>query len=448
MSSAAKTISEKILSTKSGTDAHAGDIVVCRVDRLLGTDAATPMAIDYFERMGGTAVFDAQRILLALDHYAPPSSPETEGYHRAVRAFAARFGIALHDVGDGISHQILAESGLALPGDLIVGADSHTVTCGALNAFATGIGSSDLAAAMISGQVWLKVPASIRVRLRGQLPSGVAAKDLVLALVDEIGADGAAYQALEFCGPALAGLDLDDRLVIANMSVEMGAKVGIFPADEVTDAYLDACVDAGRDAGGGIRRGVRLDVRRKTAVAPSVPVDADPGANYSREIELDVSSLSPLIALPHSPDNVVPVGEAAGTPVHMVFLGTCTGGRVADFHRALEVLEAGNGIAAGVQVVVTPASGEVYEELLADGTIDKLAAMGATITTPGCGPCCGTAGPIPSDGMNVISTANRNFKARMGNATAAIFLASPATCAAAAVAGRVVDPRRLEPEEG
>ena len=424
MSSAAKTISEKILSAKSGTDSHAGDIVVCRVDRVLGTDAATPMAIDYFERMGGTGVFDPQRILLALDHYAPPSSPETEGHHRAVRDFAARFGIAVHDVGDGISHQIVAESGLAVPGDLVVGADSHTVTCGALNAFATGIGSSDLAAAMISGRVWLKVPASIRVRLSGELPTGVVAKDLALALVNEIGTDGAAYEALEFCGPALTELDIDDRMVIANMSVEMGAKVGIFPADEVTEAYLEA--------------------RLEDAAARPAPVDGGAGADYSREIELDVSSLSPRIALPHSPDNVVPVGEAAGTPVHMVFLGTCTGGRVSDFHRALEVLEAGGGIAAGVQVVVTPASGEVYEELVADGTIGKLAAMGSTITTPGCGPCCGTAGPIPSDGMNVISTANRNFRARMGNVTAAIFLASPSTCAAAAVAGRVVDPRHLE----
>ena len=406
MRGAAKTISEQILSSKSGTDARAGDLVVCAVDRVLGTDAATPMAIDYFERMGGEDVFDARRILLALDHYSPPSSPATEAYHQKVRAFAARFGIDVHEVGDGISHQIAAESALALPGDLIVGADSHTVTCGALNAFATGVGSSDVAAAMISGKTWLRVPESIKIRLTGALPPGVGAKDLVLALVYEVGADGAAYEALEFCGSGLSELSLDDRMAIANMSVEMGAKVGIFPADETTWRFLDAASSATTPAD--------LEGEPGAAIGRSTAVEAEPGATYTREIVLDMSALSPNIALPHSPDNVVPVDEAVGTPVQMVFLGTCTGGRASDFRRALGILEAGGGIASGVRVVVTPASRQVHDELIADGTIDKLAAMGATITTPGCGPCCGTSGPIPSDGMNVISTANRNFKAPHG----------------------------------
>jgi len=440
MTGTAKTISEQILSSKSGTDARAGDVVVCSVDRVLGTDAATPMAIDYFERMGGEEVFDARRILLALDHYAPPSSPETEAHHQKVRTFAARFGIDVHEVGDGISHQIAAESALALPGDLVVGADSHTVTCGALNAFSTGVGSSDIAAAMISGKIWLRVPESIKIRLTGALPPGVGAKDLVLALVHEIGADGAAYEALEFCGSGLSELSLDDRMTIANMSVEMGAKAGIFPADEATWRFLDAASAAAAVA--------TLEGVPGAAISRSTAVEAEPGATYSREIVLDMSSLSPNIALPHSPDNVVPVAEAVGTPVQMVFLGTCTGGRASDFRRALGVLEAGGGIASGVWVVVTPASRRVQDELIADGTIDKLAAMGATITTPGCGPCCGTSEPLPADGMTVISTANRNFKARMGNASATIYLASPATCAAAAVAGKVVDPRMLDGEAG
>jgi len=440
MTGTAKTISEQILSSKSGTDARAGDVVVCSVDRVLGTDAATPMAIDYFERMGGEEVFDARRILLALDHYAPPSSPETEAHHQKVRTFAARFGIDVHEVGDGISHQIAAESALALPGDLVVGADSHTVTCGALNAFSTGVGSSDIAAAMISGKIWLRVPESIKIRLTGALPPGVGAKDLVLALVHEIGADGAAYEALEFCGSGLSELNLDDRMTIANMSVEMGAKAGIFPADEATWRFLDAASAAAAAA--------TLEGVPGAAISRSTAVEAEPGATYSREIVLDMSSLSPNIALPHSPDNVVPVAEAVGTPVQMVFLGTCTGGRASDFRRALGVLEAGGGIASGVWVVVTPASRRVQDELIADGTIDKLAAMGATITTPGCGPCCGTSEPLPADGMTVISTANRNFKARMGNASATIYLASPATCAAAAVAGKVVDPRMLDGESG
>ena len=438
-----KTISEQILSSKSGRDAHAGDVVVCDVDLVLSTDAATPMAIDYFERMGGEQVFDPRRILLALDHYAPPSSPATEAHHDKMRAFAARFGIDVHAVGDGISHQIAAESARALPGSLVVGADSHTVTCGALNAFATGVGSSDIAAAMISGRIWLRVPESIKVVLSGTLPVGVEAKDLVLALVKEIGVDGASYKTLEFCGPGLSKLDLDERMVIANMSIEMGAKAGIFPADEATWRYLADASSSAIEPHSEWQPGAAA--RCSTAGADVSP---DDGAIYSREIALDMSSLSPNIALPHSPDNVVAVDAAMGVPIQMVFLGTCTGGRSSDFRRALQVLEAGGGIAPGVHVVVTPASRQVRDDLIADGTLDKLAALGATITTPGCGPCYGTSGPIPSDAMNVISTANRNFKARMGNASASIYLASPATCAAAAAAGKVVDPRQVDGEPG
>lgn len=414
-----KTISEKILSAKSGRDARAGDIVVCRIDWMLGTDAASPMAIDYFTRMGGDRVFDPARVLFAMDHYSPPSTARTAGFHDLMRAFARRHGTALHEAGDGISFQILSEGGAALPGDLVIGADSHTVTCGALNLFATGVGSSDLAAAMITGQTWLKVPESIKVVLTGSRPRSVSAKDVALTLLGEIGPDGASYHALEFDGPALAAFPLEDRLVISNLAVEMDAKASIFPVDDQTRTYL-----------------------ADRATQPLAPVTPDAGARYAREILLDVSSVSPRIALPHAPDNVVPVEQAAGTPVHMVFIGTCTGGRVPDFHDALAVLEAGGGqLAPGLQLVVTPASREVQLRLLDDGTLRKLAAMGAIVTTPGCGACCGTSGAIPADGMNVLSTANRNFKARMGNATASIYLASPATCAASALTGRITDPR-------
>jgi 3-isopropylmalate/(R)-2-methylmalate dehydratase large subunit len=414
-----KTVSEKILSAKSGRDARAGDIVVCKVDWVLGTDASTPMAIDYFDRMGGEALFDRSRVRLAMDHYTPPSSAKTAGFHDRMRAFARGLGATLHEVGDGISFQILSESGEALPGDLVIGADSHTVTCGALNLFATGVGSSDVAAAMITGHTWLKVPESIKVVLVGDRRPRVGAKDIALALVAAIGADGASYRALEFQGPALGALSLEDRLVISNLAVEMDAKASIFPADDETRAYLSS--RAGR---------------------PFSAIEPDPGAAYSQEIELDVSSVTPRIALPHAPDNVVPIERAAGTPIQMVFIGTCTGGRVPDIHEALDVLESGGGrIAPGVQLVVTPASREVQLRLLEDGSLHKLAAMGAVITTPGCGACCGTSGAIPADGMNVLSTANRNFKARMGNATAAIYLASPAACAAAALSGHISDPR-------
>ncbi|HEY2854445.1 MAG TPA: aconitase/3-isopropylmalate dehydratase large subunit family protein [Gemmatimonadaceae bacterium] len=417
----AKTISEKILSQHAGKDASAGDVVVCDVDLVLGTDASAPMAIDYFERMNGERVFHPDRVMFALDHYAPPSSPKTAGFHDRVRAFARQHRVELNEVGAGISHQIAVETGRVVTGDLVIGADSHTVTAGALGAFATGVGSSDIAAAMITGKVWLRVPETIRVEITGQRASGLTAKDIALGLVAELGPEGANYQALEFHGEALGTLTVEERLVIANLAVEAGAKAAIVPHDELTAAYL-----AGR-----------------TDRQP-VSVEADHGARYARTVTVDLSASTPLVALPHAPDNVVALDRAVGTPIQMVFLGTCTGGRVSDFHAALAVLERGGGrLAPGVQLVVTPASREVYLHLVADGTLAKFGAIGAVITTPGCGACCGTSGAIPGDGVNVLSTANRNFNARMGNATASIYLASPEACAAAAVTGRITDPASI-----
>jgi 3-isopropylmalate/(R)-2-methylmalate dehydratase large subunit len=419
--SSVKTISEKILSAHAGRDARAGDVVVCDVDLVLGTDASAPMAIDYFERMAGKRVFDPARMMFALDHYAPPSSAKTAGFHDRVRAFARQHGIEVHEVGAGISHQIAVEKGRVVAGDLVIGADSHTVTAGALGAFATGVGSSDIAAAMITGKVWLRVPETIKVDITGERPNGVTAKDIALALVAELGAEGANYQTLELHGDTLGTLSLEERLVIANLAVEAGAKAAIVPHDDVTAAYL-----AGRTA------------REPRAVEPDI------GARYARTVVVDLSRAQPVVALPHAPKNVVALDQAVGTPIQMVFLGTCTGGRVSDFHAALAVLERGGGrVAPGVQLVVTPASREVYLRLLEDGTLAKLTAMGAVITTPGCGACCGTSGAIPGDGVNVLSTANRNFKARMGNATASIYLASPEACAAAAVTGRITDPASI-----
>jgi len=419
---AGKTISEKILSSKSGVDARAGDVVVCKVDYALGTDGSTPMAIDYFDAMGGKKIFDPQRIVFALDHYAPAPSRATALLHTRMREFAATHGIPLWDVGEGIGHQLIVESGRATPGSLVMGADSHAVTYGALNSFATGIGSSDLAAIMISGRIWLRVPETIKVKLTGKLSAHVYPKDIALALAKELGADGATYQALEFCGPALAMLDLEDRLVLSNLTVEMGAKNGIFPSDSMTLAYLD-----GRTSGAFTQ------------------VDADSDAQYVREITIALDTLEPQVALPHHVDRVVPIGETPGTEVQMVYLGTCTGGRVRDFHQALEVIKAGGGIAPSVQLIVTPASRTVLETLSRDGTLSEFIALGAVIVTPGCGSCCGTCGAIPGDGVNVISTANRNFKGRMGNSSASIYLASPASCGAAAVRGSIVDPREISP---
>jgi 3-isopropylmalate/(R)-2-methylmalate dehydratase large subunit len=401
---AGQTITEKILSAHSGRTVRAGDVVVCEVDYALGTDGSTPMALDYFEAMGGNRVLHPERIVFALDHYAPAPSRQTTVLHQRMRDFARLHSIPLWDVGEGIGHQLMVESGRAAPGRLLVGADSHAVTYGAVNCFGTGIGSSELAAILIGGAIWLRAPESIRVVLEGSLSPGVDAKDIALALARKLGADGAAYRALEFAGPALASLDLDDRLVLANMSVEMGAKNAIFPG----------------------------------AVQPGA------GAHYCLEIVIDLESLTPQLALPHQPDRVVDLGSAAGTPVQMVYLGTCTGGRVRDFHRALDVLRAGGGPAAGVQLVVTPASRSILETLVRDGTLAEFIAMGAVVGTPGCGSCCGTCAPIPGDGVRVVSTANRNFKGRMGNAQSLIYLASPASCAAAAVRGAIADAREIK----
>jgi 3-isopropylmalate/(R)-2-methylmalate dehydratase large subunit len=416
----ARTITEKILSEKAGREVHAGEIAICRVDHVLGTDASSPMAIDYFERMGGERLFDPSRVLFSFDHYSPPASAKTAAFHERVRVFAKKYGAEVCEVGEGISFQLLAERGSALPGSLVIGADSHTVTAGALNLFATGVGSSDLAAAMITGQVWLRVPSSIKVTLTGTRTAYLSAKDVALALVKAIGPDGANYSALEFHGSALGAFTLEERMVICNLGVEMDAKASIFPSDGATHQYL-----SGRKVG--------LDA----------PVTADVHAAYAREVTLDLSKLSPRVALPHAPHNVVPIDEAVGTPVQMVFLGTCTGGRVQDFHEALKALNrAGGSIAEGVQLVVTPASREVADALRLDGTLAMFEALGAIVTTVGCGACCGTSGVVPGDGMNVLSTANRNFKARMGNATASIYLASPAACGASAATGKITDPRQ------
>ncbi len=417
---AGKTISEKILSQKSGRSASAGEVVICEPDRLLGTDAATPMAVDYFDQMEGTHVVHPERVLIALDHYSPPSSEATAGFHARIRGFAGAHGLRVCGVGDGISHQLAAELGWVRPGDFVAGADSHTVTLGALNAFATGIGSSDLAAALACGQVWLRVPETLRVRLDGGLQPGVNAKDAALAVLRETTGRGAGYMAVEFGGDGATGLEMDERFVVSNLVVEMGAKAGIFPADETTRRYLSGRCDD-----------------------DWLAVESDPDAHFTREIVIDVAGLSPLVALPHDPTNVVGIEEVQGEHIDMAFLGTCSGGRAQDFRRALAILRVGGGPADGVRLVVTPASREVHDDLLSDGTLDALRELGAEVTTAGCGPCCGTSEPVPEPESRVISTANRNYKGRMGEATASIFLASPETCAASATRGRITDPRTL-----
>lgn len=419
-----KTIAEKLLSRAAGADLRAGDLAICEPHVAMGTDGSIPMALDYLQQMqpeGAQLPAPAfpQRLLFAFDHYGAASGPKSLALQERARSYARQHGVRMFEVGEGIGHQLMIERGLVLPGQLAVGADSHAVSYGALNAFGTGIGSSDLAGVLQCGQVWLKVPATLRIRLTGRLGPGVSAKDVALALARRLGADGASYLALEFAGSGVGGLDMDDRIVLANMSVEMGAKAGLFPFDDCTASYLQ-----GRSRGLG------------------TPVCADSDAGYVGTVELDLSSVAPQLALPHRVDNVTDLAAAPDTKVDLVYLGTCTGGRAKDLREALGVLRAGGGIARGVRLVVTPASESVRDELAAAGELAEFEALGAEIQPPGCGSCCGTCGTVPAAGSNVVSTANRNFKGRMGNREASIFLASPRACATAAVHGRLVEPRQ------
>ena len=415
-----RTIVEKIMSAHARSPVRAGEICICEVDAAMGTDGSVPMAIDYFEAMGGTALHNPAGFVVALDHYAPETRDRTFASQARMRDFISVHGGHLYDVGEGIGHQLMIERGHVTSGGLYVGADSHSVTYGALNCLAVGIGSSDLAAVMLTGSLWFFVPETIRVDFRGRLQSGVTAKDVALWMTDTLKADGAAYKALEFGGPGVAALSMDDRIVIANMTAECGAKCGVFAFDEATIDYL-----------------------RSAGAHDGVPVAPDEDAVYARRIELDLGMLQPMVALPHAPDNVRPLADAANQEVDLVYIGTCTGGRITDFHAALAVLEAGGGIAPGLTVYITPASDAVHAALVADGSAAAFARLGAKMMPPGCGACCGTCGVIPGDGRRVISTANRNFRGRMGNRNAEITLASPVACAAAACRGRIVDPREV-----
>jgi 3-isopropylmalate/(R)-2-methylmalate dehydratase large subunit len=398
-----RTFAEKVLSAKSGTCARTGDFVVCNPDLVLGTDGSTPMAIDVFEQMGGRTLQRPDLVLLSRDHYAPPTSDATRGFHSRMEAFASKHGVELLAVGEGIGFRVAMETDRVHPGDLIVGADSHTVTCGAMGAFATGIGSTDLAAALLTGQVWLQVPEAIRVELQGDLPPAVRAQDVALEIVRQFGSEGASYKALEFVGSAAGAFSPDARSVISNMAAEAGAKIGVFAAPEYC---------------------------------------SDEDATFADRLLIECSTLQPLVAAPHDPANCVPVAEVAGAPIDWVFLGTCIGGQADDLRVALGVLEAG-GISDTVTVVVTPSSGNARLALEQDGSLDRFEALGAIVTETGCGPCCGTSQPIPPRNARVLSTANRNFRGRMGEPSAAVYLASSVTCAAAATTGHVIDPREV-----
>jgi len=409
-----KTIAEKILSEKGHRDATAGDIVIADVDLLMAQDGTAPLSIQAFRDMGGRKVWDAAKVALVLDHNAPSPSEGVSRLHASIREFAAEQGVHLYDVGCGICHQLMPEQGHVRPGDLAVGADSHTCTYGALNAFATGVGSTDAAAVMRTGRLWFRVPRSGKVEANGSFPDGVYAKDLALEVVGRVGASGANYMSVEFDGDAIERISVDARMTICNMGVEMGAKTAVMRFDAKTARYL----------GGG-------------RLAPVVP---DPDAHYEWIEKVDVSSLEPRASRPHRVDDVVPVKEVAGTPINQAFIGTCTNGRLEDLEVAAKILRGGK-VHKGIRLIVAPASREILKKAIDRGIFQSLLDAGAVPVTPGCGPCVGTHDGIPGDGDVVISTANRNFKGRMGNSLASIFLASPATVAASALEGRITDPR-------
>lgn len=413
-----KTIAEKILSNHSGIDAKAGDIVVADIDFVMGQDGTSPLAIKAFEEMGQSKVFNPQKIAFVIDHSAPSPSEGVSALHKMMREFAKKHGFKVYDIGCGVCHQLVPEQGNVVPGDLVIGADSHTCTYGAINAFSTGVGSTDLAAAMGSGKLWFKVPETIKFVLNGVFSKGVFSKDLILYLIGLMTADGATYMATEYEGQAIEAISVDARFTISNMAIEMGAKAGIMGCDEKTERWI-----------------------KKHSNRSTKPVWADKDAGYADVRTHNISQLEPQIAKPHTVDNVCALGEVEGTPVQEAYIGTCTNGRFEDFQIAALILE-GKEINDDVRFIVAPASRAIYLELIKRGIMEVLVDAGAAVVTPGCGPCVGTHNGVPSDGENVISTANRNFKGRMGNSNAFIYLGSPATVAASALEGKIADPRK------
>ncbi len=416
------TMTQKILAKAAGLDkVEPGQLIEARLDLVLGNDITTPVAITEFEKAGFTQVFDRNRIAIVLDHYTPCKDIKSAQLCKQAREFARRHEIVnFFDVGQmGVEHALLPEKGLCAPGEVIVGADSHTCTYGALGAFSTGIGSTDMAAAMATGLLWFKTPSAIKVALKGKLRPYVSGKDVILHLIGEIGVDGALYQSLEFAGEGLSSLTMDDRFTISNMAIEAGGKNGIFPVDEKTMEYVNGRVDR-----------------------PWQAFEADPDAVYEREVVIDLDRLEPTVALPHLPENTKTVGEVAGTPINQVVIGSCTNGRISDLRAAAAILK-GKKVASNVRCVVIPATQEITLQAMREGLIETFIQAGCAVSTPTCGPCLGGHMGVMAEEERTVSTTNRNFVGRMGHTTSEIILASPAVAAASAVAGCVADPRKM-----
>ena len=417
------TMTQKILAAHAGlSSVKAGDLIEAKLDIVLGNDVTTPVAVDVFDKAGFNGVFDKDRIAIVLDHYTPCKDIKSAELCATARNFAKRFNIThFYDVGAvGIEHALLPEKGIVGPGDLIIGADSHTCTYGALGAFSTGVGSTDMAAGMATGENWFKVPSAIKVTLKGKLQPFVSGKDVILHLIGLIGVDGALYKSLEFVGEGVAALSMDDRFAIANMAIEAGAKNGIFPVDEQTMAYVE----------GRFTRPVRV-------------FEADEDAVYESEVVIDLNTLQPTVALPHLPSNTKMVDEVKGLPIDQVVIGSCTNGRIGDLRAAAEILK-GKKVAKGVRCIVIPATEEIYLQSIKEGLTEIFIEAGCAVSTPTCGPCLGGHMGCMAAGERAVATTNRNFVGRMGHVKSEVILASPAVAAASAVAGAVASPYDME----
>ena len=413
------TLAEKILSEHAGHEVHGGELAIIQVDVCLTQDGTGPLAVRQLEKLDMLRAANPDRTVLFIDHSAPASRKELANDHMLLRDFARKTGAHLSDIGDGICHQVIHEAYLR-PGDVLIGADSHTCTGGAMAAFATGMGSTDVAVGIALGKTWMKIPETIRVEVTGSLAKGVYAKDLMLHLIGLISDEGATYKALEFGGPAIDAMPHYERMVIANMAVEAGAKAGLFPSDAQTKLWLEA------ESRGEVFR----------AISP------DTDAKYERVVTIDAGDVVPMVAFPHKVDNVRTIDLAAGEKIDQVFIGTCTNARLEDLRVAAAILK-GKKRHPGTRLIIVPASRKVYGQALEEGLLKIFNDAGASIENAGCGPCVGVHQGVLGDGEKSLSSMNRNFKGRMGNPESFIYLASPATCAASAIAGKIADPREV-----
>lgn len=416
------TMTQKILARAAGVDScRAGELLMCKLNLVLGNDITAPVAINEFNRMGATKVFDPAKIALIPDHFVPNKDIKAATLAKQMREFArAQHIVHYYEVGRvGIEHALLPEQGLVAPGELIVGADSHTCTYGALGAFSTGFGSTDMAAVMATGKCWFKVPAAIRFELSGKPQEWVSGKDVILHIIGMIGVDGALYQSMEFGGEGLRHLSMDDRLTMANMAIEAGGKNGIFEVDEVTRAYTQGRVNR--------------------AYETFMP---DDGAAYARVIEIDLSSIRPTVAFPHLPENTRTVDETGDVRIDQVVIGSCTNGRIGDLAAAARLMS-GKKVADGVRCIIIPGTQQIYREAIRAGYIDTFLDAGCAVSTPTCGPCLGGYMGILAEGERCVATTNRNFVGRMGHVKSEVYLASPAVAAASAIRGKIADPASI-----